>query len=174
MTDPPHPSGRPLHQASVRELLAQYRGVLDELTARELIRTKNAPVGDLAEQCALTVYGGTLAKNSTASYDLTTPAGQRVQVKARQITVQKHRSVPFSPMRSLDLDLCLFMLMEGDHVVRAREWTVADIEAHRVPRPKRNDYVVKTGQVLTKEIGADRTADTEAAWTSLLDSRGHC
>lgn len=171
MTDPAHPSGRPLHQASVRELLAQYRAVLDELTARELIRTNNAPVGDLAEQCALTVYGGTLAKNSTASYDLTTPAGLRVQVKARQIAVHKHRTVPFSPMRSLELDVCLFMLIEGDHVVRAQEWTVADIETHRVPRAKRNDYVVKTGQVLTKDIGTDRTADVQAAWTNLLESR---
>lgn len=171
MTDPAHPSGRPLHRSSVRELLVQYRAVLEELTARELIRTNNAPFGDLAEQCALRVYGGTLAKNSTASYDLTTPAGLRVQVKARQIVVQKHRSVPFSPMRSLDLDLCLFMLIEGDHVVRAQEWTATDIEAHRVPRTNRNDYVVKTGQVLTKDIGADRTADFQVAWTSLLDSR---
>lgn len=171
MEDLAHPSGRPLRQASVRELLEHYRAVLDELTARELIRTKNAPVGDLAEQCALTVYGGTLARNSTASYDLTTPAGERVQVKARQITAQKHRSVPFSPMRSLDLDLCLFMLLEGDDIVRAREWTVADLKAHRVPRANRNDYVVKTGQVLTKNIGTDRTADVRAAWESLLDSR---
>lgn len=148
------PAGRrPLEGASVRELLAQYAAVLEELAARELVRTKNAPFGDLAEHCATLVYGGVLAPNSAASYDLTSVDGSRVQVKARQITVQRHRSLPFSPMRSLDFELCVFLLVEGEKIVRACEWTRADVEAHRQEQSRRKDYIIKTGQVLKENIG---------------------
>lgn len=166
------PGGRPLEGASVRELLAQYAAVLEEFTARKLVRTKNAPFGDLAEYCAELVYGGHLARNSTASYDLTTVDDVRVQVKARQIAVPGHRSLPFSPIRSLDFDLCVFLLVEGENVVRAREWTRAEVEIHRKERSGRNDYIIKTGQVLKGNIGVDRTDKFQAAWLCMLNSRG--
>lgn len=164
---------RELAEFTVGELLAQYRDVLAELTARGLVRTKNAPFGDLAEHCASLVYRGELAPNSTAFYDLKTPDGTRVQVKARQITVKGHRSLPFSPLRSLEFDRCLFLLVEDDDVVCAREWTRADVAEHRIAREHRNDWIVKTGQVLAgTTIGDDRTDEFCQAWHRLLAMSG--
>lgn len=156
---------------SVGELLQQYENVLDTLRDRGLIRTRNAPYGDLAEHCALDIYGGVLAANSTASYDLVTDDGLRVQVKYRQISEEAHRSVPFSPLRTLGFDLCLFVLVGDRRVVTAREWTTADVEEHRVARSGRNDWIIKTGQVLNSSTGADRTRQFHVAWERLLARR---
>lgn len=164
---------RELAKFTVGELLAQYRDVLAELRARGLVRTKNAPFGDLAEHCASLVYRGELAPNSTAFYDLVAPGGMRVQVKARQITVKGHQSLPFSPLRSLEFDRCLFLLVEDDDVVCAREWTRADVAKHRIARKHRNDWIVKTSQVLAgTTIGVDRTDEFREAWHRLLAMSG--
>lgn len=164
---------RELAKLTVGELLRQYREVLIELRVRGLIRTNNAPFGDLAEYCALLVYGGELAANSTASYDLKTSDGRLVQVKARQITAKSHRSLPFSPLRALEFDLCLFLLVEDDDVVCAREWTRADVAEHRTARKSRKDWIVKTGQVLVgTKIGKDRTDEFREAWHRLLAMSG--
>src|SRR5690606_35966939 len=62
--------GDPNPQASVGELLSAYRDILASLRARGLVRTNNAPIGDLAEYCAALVYDGLLSPNSEKSYDL--------------------------------------------------------------------------------------------------------
>jgi hypothetical protein len=56
---------------TVRQLMQLYTDILVELQRRGLVRTNNAPIGDLAEYAAVLAYGGKLAKNSEKSYDLT-------------------------------------------------------------------------------------------------------
>jgi len=51
-------------ELTVRQLLASHVAVLDELLARGVVRTRNSPLGDLAETIALRAYGGSLAPNS--------------------------------------------------------------------------------------------------------------
>lgn len=67
------------------ELLALSRGILAELRHRGVIRSGNAPAGDYAELLVQQATGGELAPNSQRSWDVETPAGEHLQVKARVV-----------------------------------------------------------------------------------------
>ncbi|QKS87189.1 DUF6998 domain-containing protein [Curtobacterium flaccumfaciens] len=100
-------------ELTVRQLLASYVGVLDELLRRGLVRTRNSPLGDLAESLALRAYGGALAPNSEKSYDLRRPDGHRVQVKARVVNPLDRRTQAFSAFRSWEFEEALFLLFDA-------------------------------------------------------------
>lgn len=162
---------RPFYALSVGELLATYSNVLSELKHRGLVRTNNAPIGDLAEYCAAVVYDGLLAPNSEKSYDLVAADGRKVQVKVRLIRPATRPSAVFSPIRSFDFDVCAFILIDNDagSVVAAREWSVADVRAHGRHREHTNGTVVRVGQVRASSThGIDRTVDFDRAWRDIL------
>ena len=73
-----HPSNFSSH-----ELLRQYAGMLSELRARGVIRTLNAPSGDLAETLTERAYQGELAPDSEKSWDVRAAGGRFLQVKSR-------------------------------------------------------------------------------------------
>jgi hypothetical protein len=98
---------------SVRQLLASYVAILDELLRRGLVRTRNSPLGDLAESLAVRAYGGSLAPNSEKSYDLVAAGGRRIQVKARTVRADDKRTQNFSAVRSWDFDAALFLLFDA-------------------------------------------------------------
>ena len=56
------------------ELLALSGGALAELRERDVVRTANAPAGDLAERLVADAMGGKLAHNSQKSWDVLVPA----------------------------------------------------------------------------------------------------
>lgn len=151
---------------TVGQLLDVYAAVLTELRGRSLVRTNNVPVGDLAEHVAAMVYGGQLEPNSARSYDLTTPEGARVQVKVRQ---QSRGSALFSPIRSFDFDLCVFLVVDGHAVTTAREWTPDQVREYGHHREHTNGTVVSVSQLAA--AGVDRTADFARAWAELMDSK---
>lgn len=155
-----------LTQLTVGELLTTYAGILDELRDRGLIRTKNAPVGDLAEYACAIAYCGELAKNSEKSYDLVADDGRRVQVKVRNVDGSTSPSQVFSPIRSFGFDVCVFILVNDDHVSTAWEWTAEDVRAHGQHRTHTNGTIVRVGQV--RMAGADVTEKIHAAWTEML------
>lgn len=115
---------------SIRQLLAASIAVIDELLRRGLVRTRNAPLGDLVEAIALCAYGGVLAPNSEKSYDLLTGEGRRVQVKARLVDPADRRSQQFSVFRSWDFDLAVFVLLDARtyDIIWAREVTSVDAQ----------------------------------------------
>jgi hypothetical protein len=102
-----------------RELLAGYEVLLRELRRREVVRTNDAPSGQYAEWLAQRAFGGVLAPNSVKSYDLTTDAGRRLQVKARVIRDPSRRSGErqLSPFRSFDFDDALIILFDTSYDV---------------------------------------------------------
>lgn len=108
---------------SVRELLASYVAILDELKRRGLVRTRNSPLGDLAETLAVRAYGGTLAPNSEKNYDLISSDGRKIQVKARTVQADDKRTQNFSAVRSWKFDAALFLLFDAEtyNLVWARE-----------------------------------------------------
>ncbi|MBT2504238.1 hypothetical protein [Curtobacterium sp. ISL-83] len=116
MSDVPPVPRPPFNPAdlSVRELLASYVAILDELERRNLVRTRNSPLGDLAESLAVRAYGGTLAPNSEKSYDLIASDGRRIQVKARTVQSNDKRSQNFSAVRSWDFHAALFLLFDAE------------------------------------------------------------
>lgn len=100
------PSG--LRNRSSRELLQLYAATLSILLERGVIRTRNAPAGDLAERLVADAYGAHLLPNSVKSYDVLTQDGQRIQVKCRVLESTKG-SQTYSVFRSWEFDRCVFV-----------------------------------------------------------------
>jgi len=107
------------------ELLALSGGALAELRARGVVRTANAPAGDLAERLVADAMGGELAPNSQKSWDVLAPPSQpgpwtRVQVKARVVTDSANAGQrQVSAFRSWDCESVMFVLFDPMYQVRA-------------------------------------------------------
>lgn len=175
----PTPSTRPAASAggddlaavSVGQLLERYAGILAELRLRGLVRTNNAPIGDLAEHCAAIVYDGLLAPNSEKSYDLVAHDGRKVQVKVRVVRFNTSPSAVFSPIRSFGFDVGVFLLIDGDRggVLTARELTADEILNVGKHRAHTNGVVVRVGQVRSAAApGIDLTDAFHVAWEELI------
>ena len=160
----------PLSGLTVGELLTSYRNILGSLRVRGLVRTNNAPIGDLAEYCAAVVYDGLLAPNSEKSYDLVAEDGRRIQVKVRLIRPGTSKAAVFSPIRSFDFDACLFLLVDDDagDVEIARELTAAEVREHGKHREHTNGVVLRVGQARSLGVGSDLTEEFRATWRDLL------
>lgn len=159
-----------LATSTVGELLRSYAEILTELKHRGLVRTSNAPIGDLAEYVCAVVYDGILAPNSEKSYDLIAADRRRVQVKVRNIREDTRPSSVFSPIRSFDFDVCAFLLVDAqaDRIKCAWEWTTSEVSEHGVHRAHTNGTVIRVRQVQRGAIGTDITAQVDAAWAELL------
>jgi hypothetical protein len=107
------------------ELLALSGGALAELRARGVVRTANAPAGDLAERLVADAMGGELAHNSQKSWDvlLRVPVSDtphRVQVKARVVTDPANAGQrQVSAFRSWDCESVMFVLFDPLYRIRA-------------------------------------------------------
>jgi hypothetical protein len=162
------PSASPLPfdpaDLSVRQLLASSVAVLDELLRRGLVRTRNSPLGDLAESLALRAYGGALAPNSEKSYDLRAGDGRRIHVKARLIDPRDRRSQTFSAFRSWSFDSALFILFDANtyDLIWARELTSDETQAigRRVEHTNSSAILVRG----VASSGSDVTARLAAAY----------
>lgn len=82
---------------STTELLRTYSQILRELKNRNVTRSANNPVGDLAETLFIRAFGLSLVKGSNKGYDAYDARDQgnsRYQIKGRRIT-------PDNPSRQL-------------------------------------------------------------------------
>lgn len=153
---------------NVGELLGTYAAILAELRMRGLVRTNNAPIGDLAEYACAIVYDGVLAPNSEKSHDLVAADGRRVQVKVRNMRVDTRPSSVFSVIRSFDFDVCVFVLIdtESQRVRGAYEWAAEEVRAHSVHREHTNGATIRVSQA--KKFGIDLTDQVDEAWQEML------
>ena len=77
---------RDLRTNSADALLRLHYRVLDELKARGIIRSANAPIGEYAELLFCEAFGWTRAEsNSNFGYDAIDQERRRIQIKARRI-----------------------------------------------------------------------------------------
>lgn len=90
-----------LKKYSVKELLNLHSSIIDELKAREIVRTKNNPVGDYTEWLIAQALDLQLATNSSAGYDGVDSNGVKIQIKGRRIT-PNNQSRQLSAIRKLD------------------------------------------------------------------------
>jgi hypothetical protein len=155
---------------TVGQLIGTYASILEELRKRGLIRTNNAPVGDLAEYAASIVYDGVLAPNSEKSYDLIASDGRRIQVKVRNIRPETSPSATFSVIRSFEFDACIFVLIDtvNDRVQGAFEWTAAEVQDFGVHREHTNGIAIRVAQA--RRHGIDLTDQVDEAWREMLAS----
>src|SRR4051794_13635437 len=95
------------------ELLADWSAVMHELRERGVIRTNNNPAGDIAEAVVASHYRGERGSFSQAGWDVKTPVGERIQVKAlRQTPTAKRRNL--SPIRDRNYDSLLIVIFDED------------------------------------------------------------
>ena len=100
------------------ELLQTHSEVIAELKRREVVKTKNNPVGDYTEWLVCNRLGLKPQPNSRAAFDATDPQGIRYQVKGR---CSGNRSVQFSSIRNLEqhgFDFVVAVIFHEDYSVR--------------------------------------------------------
>ena len=75
-----------LKKLSIKALLQTQANIILELKEREVVRTKNNPIGDFTEWLVAQAYGLELANNSRAGYDAIDAASSKIQIKGRRVT----------------------------------------------------------------------------------------
>ncbi|MBF6145480.1 MULTISPECIES: DUF6998 domain-containing protein [Nocardia] len=100
-----------LAKLTVPDLLRLWADSMAELRSRDLIRTGNNPVGDLAEAIAYAHYGGERGSFSQKGWDIRTPEGERIQVKGMRRTPNNKRS-NLSAIRDTDYDTLLAVIFD--------------------------------------------------------------
>ena len=161
-----------LSTASSRDLLTTYAQILTSLIDRNVTRSRNAPVGDVAEFLVAKAYGGTLAAPSEKSWDVRSADGRTLQVKARLVVPGKKGTQQYSPFRSWQFDACIFVTFDAFtyDVLEALEVLPKAIQslASPVPHLGATAMRVHTKSPLAATIGAlDVTNRLQAALEAL-------
>jgi len=150
---------------SVKNLLLLEASVVKELRRRELVRTNNKPLGDIAEYVVWMARGGVLEPNSTKSHDITTASGQRIQVKA-MANRAAGAGAKFSPFRSAGYHTAVFLVFDlAFEIAEAYEVGAEQIEEHVRFVP----HVAGRQPTLTqvRALGTDITAEMRAAYAGI-------
>ncbi|AXH95978.1 hypothetical protein DV701_07430 [Ornithinimicrobium avium] len=157
---------------SSRELLRTYASILTELVKRGVTRSRNAPVGELAELLVQRAYGGILAPSNAKSWDVESADGRNIQVKARLVVPGATRAEQYSPFRSWDFDVCVFITFDAHtyDVLLALEVPAVEVQqlATAVPHVGATAARVSTRTPLGAAPGAvDVTPQVRAAMSEL-------
>lgn len=99
-----------LNEVSSRDLLMLHGRVLDELRARQVVRSSNNPIADYAELLVTRALGLTLLPRSHVGCDARDLQGLRYEIKARRVTTLG-ASTQLSVLR--DLSECHFDFLVG-------------------------------------------------------------
>jgi hypothetical protein len=154
-----------LEELSVDELLAASRRILGELKRRGVIRSGNAPAGDYAEILVKRATKGELAPGSQKSWDVMTPSGERLQVKARIVTGASRGERQLSVFRTWDFDAVVIVLFNNEF----RVWRAARLPSGLLERQSRFVEHVRGFRVLATDtlldLGEDWTERLRAAAT---------
>ena len=119
---------------TTRELLADWAAIMRQLRARDIIRTNNNPIGDIAEAVVALHHGGQRGSFSQAGWDVLLPDGERLQVKALRLAGASGRR-NLSPIRDADYDAVIVVIFDEDFRVteglRIERATVEQLFPHR-------------------------------------------
>ena len=166
--DPAHVAATP-----TRTLLRVCAATLTELVRRGVVRTRNAPAGDLAELLVAGAYGGGLAPNSEKSWDVRADDGRLLQVKCRVVSDHPRRGqLGLSPFRSFDFDAAVIVLLAETtyDVLRAVELPVDAVRECSTFAGHVNGHRMHATSALLARPGAvDVTERVRAALASLDD-----
>lgn len=145
------------------ELLGDWAAIMRELAARDVIRTNNNPVGDIAELIVADHYGGERGSFSQAGWDVKAPDGELIQVKALRRTPGKNRTA-LSPIRDDEYDSVVvvvfnedFQVTEGLRLSRALVEDLFPVKSHQ------NGRVITVTQKLRSNSAVERVDFSDAA-----------
>lgn len=96
---------------SVRDLLRLYADILNELVRRGVVRSRNAPAGDLG--CWFSGRTAASWLRFRKSWDVRAADGTVLQVKTRLLAAGDRHSHNYSPFRSWDFDACVFLISDA-------------------------------------------------------------
>jgi hypothetical protein len=149
-----------------RTLLRLHAATLTELIRRGVVRTRNAPAGDVAELLVAGAYSGKLAPPVEKSWDVRAADGRRLQVKCRTVGAAARRGQRgLSPFRSFDFDAAVVVLLDEStfDVVQAVELPVAVVEKAGRHVAWVNGYRVRvTAELLDRPDAIDVTERLQA------------
>jgi hypothetical protein len=91
------------------ELLGDFAAIMAELTVRDVIRTNNNPIGDIAEAVVADHYGGERGSFSQRGWDVKGPDGELIQVKSLRAMPGKQRTA-LSPISDDDYDSVVVLI----------------------------------------------------------------
>ncbi len=155
---------------SATALLRRYAEVMAELYDRGIVRTRNAPAGDLAELLVARAVGGELAPNPARGWHVVLPDATHLLVKCRVLHPGQRSGQSYSAIRSWGFDGCVFVLFDAaTYAVRsAVEVPVAVVREISHQQAWADSGRVRVAEDLASLPGAtDRTADLRAALAAL-------
>lgn len=160
-----------LAQATARELMQIESQIIKQLLHRGLVRTRNKPIGDLAEAAVAKAFNGELARNSKASFDISV-GDKRIQVKALQVYEGRPKSeFQFSAFREpFGFDTCVFVVFDDAADIQlAFEVSVENIKKLRRFDKHTNSFKVRYIQILqlSETERFDTTSQIAKAWKAL-------
>ena len=129
-----------LNDFSPKELLQLTGKILDELSARKIVRTSNHPVSGYTEWLVSQRLGLTLCGNSEKGFDSMDKAGVKYEIKARRVT-PANKSRQLSAIRDIEGEHFNFLIA----VVYNKDFDV--ILALKIPRSvvvAKSSYVKST------------------------------
>lgn len=115
------------------DLLALHAKIMDELRARNIVRSSNNPVGDVAETLFCRAFGWKQSGNSSRSVDAIGRGGKRYQIKGRRLS-RLNASRQMSAIRNLDgapFDFLAGVLFAADYTILRAAIIPAAVVAER-------------------------------------------
>ena len=119
-----------LNEMSEIELLQTHGAVIEELLCREIVKTRNNPIGDYTEWLVCNRMGWKMADKNQKGFDATDKDGKRYQIKGGR---KGDGIVPFSPIRNLEQEAfhsVIVVAFKDDYSIRF----AAKIPHELVPR----------------------------------------
>lgn len=128
--------GGALTSLTTGELLKLSVDTLEELRAREILRTANNPTGDYGEHLFCRAFGWSQEANSKSGFDARDAAGTRIQIKARRLH-RRNPSRQLSAIRNIEhrpFDILAGVLFARDYTVHRAALIPFDLVAAHVRR----------------------------------------
>src|ERR1700730_14403643 len=94
------------------ELIALYGDAISALQERGIVRSNNNPIAGMAERIIADYYGVEPQPPNNKSFDVLSPAGTRIEVKALRRTKPSRSGL--SPLRTLDFDYVAIVIFAAD------------------------------------------------------------
>lgn len=129
-----------------KDLLQLQSSITEELLNRNVVRTKNNPLGDYTEWLVANALGLELQSNSKAGYDAVNSEGDtRFQVKGRRVTAG-NKSRQLSAIRNYEdkqFDMLVAVIFDQDfNVIEAVQISHEVIKEYAVYRKHVNAHIL--------------------------------
>ena len=160
---------RDLREIPIPELLAFEAAIKKELQSRNVLRSANSPVADLAEYLFCRTFGWKQAPASEKGFDAMDDSGRRYQIKGRRITPSPG-SRQLSAIRSFDgFDVLAVLLFREDYQLHRAALVPNEVAKRRCRFQERtNSYIFRASDEVWKLSDVrDVTSRLREAWTQL-------